>query len=138
MGQRSSSQWAARALRVAQHRAASKTDPAQQAATLQRGIRTALAWLSGTHPKIREHHAMNSPAPTPETAAAVPALQDDDDLIEAVGIALADDTFELERALHLAGHAVTGRRHAAGEDDHVTLLARLASGEEREVTIRRV
>lgn len=54
---RSNAQWAARALKVAQHRAAQKTTPAQQAATLQRGVRTALAWLDGTHPKadVREN-----------------------------------------------------------------------------------
>jgi hypothetical protein len=42
---------AARALKNAKTRAARKTDPAKQAATLQRGITTALAWLDGTHPK---------------------------------------------------------------------------------------
>jgi len=51
MGQRSNKQWAARALKVAQHRAASKTDPAQKAATLERGIKTALSWLDGSHSK---------------------------------------------------------------------------------------
>jgi len=51
VGQRSNKQWAIRALKNAQHRAESKTDPAQQAATLQRGIKTALSWLDGTHPK---------------------------------------------------------------------------------------
>jgi hypothetical protein len=49
--ERSNMQWAIRALKVAQRRAAAKTDPAQQAATLQRGIKTALSWLDGTHPK---------------------------------------------------------------------------------------
>jgi len=52
-GKRSNAQWAARALRVAQHRAAQKATPAEQAATLQRGVRTALSWLDGTHPQAR-------------------------------------------------------------------------------------
>jgi hypothetical protein len=51
---RSNAQWAARALRVAQGRAARKSTPAQREATLQRGVRTALAWLDGTHPKAGE------------------------------------------------------------------------------------
>jgi hypothetical protein len=54
MSRRSNEAWAARALKNAQRRAAQKTDPAQAAATLQRGITTALSWLNGTHPKASQ------------------------------------------------------------------------------------
>jgi hypothetical protein len=54
MSRRSNKAWAARALKNAQHRAAQKTDPAQAAVTLQRGITTALSWLDGTHPKASQ------------------------------------------------------------------------------------
>lgn len=58
MSTRSNMQWAIRALKVAQTRAAKKTDPAQAAATLLRGIKTALSWLDGTHPKARQPSAV--------------------------------------------------------------------------------
>jgi hypothetical protein len=45
IARRSRAQWAARALKVAQSRAAKKADPLQREATLQRGIATALKWL---------------------------------------------------------------------------------------------
>jgi len=51
MSHRTNRQHAARALRNAETRAARKTDPAKRAATLQRGITTALSWLDGTNPK---------------------------------------------------------------------------------------
>jgi hypothetical protein len=44
-------QWALRALRVAQTRAAGKATTAEAAATLGRGVRTAASWLDGSHPK---------------------------------------------------------------------------------------
>lgn len=53
MTDRSNSQWALRALRVARRRAAQKPTPEAAMATLQRGIRTAESWLDGTHPRAR-------------------------------------------------------------------------------------
>jgi hypothetical protein len=54
---RSNRKWALRALRNARTRAAAKTDPAEQAATLLRGNKTAASWLDGTHPKARPPQA---------------------------------------------------------------------------------
>ncbi len=51
---RSNKQWALRALRVARSRASKKATPEEANATLQRGIRTAEMWLTGTHPKARQ------------------------------------------------------------------------------------
>jgi hypothetical protein len=50
MVHRTNQQWALRALKYAEHRAALKTDPAQANITLLRGIKTARSWLDGTHP----------------------------------------------------------------------------------------
>jgi hypothetical protein len=51
MPARTNAQWAARALRIGETRAAAKPTAEQANATRARAARTALRWLTGTHTK---------------------------------------------------------------------------------------
>lgn len=44
---------ALRALRIAETKADKKSDPREASLTRQRGARTAIMWLDGTHPKLQ-------------------------------------------------------------------------------------
>lgn len=48
---RTREQWASRALAIALSKADKKTDLVEKIATYERGIKTAMLWLSGNHPK---------------------------------------------------------------------------------------
>jgi len=69
-----------------------------------------------------------------EDAATQQQVDTDDALIEAVGIGLADDVFNLEAAMRAAGFIIDSREQTnLGE---VTIRACIRSGADREITVR--